>query len=150
MGVKMKKNYIWCGFVYVLVGLIFAFFSVKLDGKIGSLLAGFSGGGIGAGLMMIGKYLYWNNPVRLEQYKVKLEEEEIELKDERNEMYRDKAGRYTYQIGMIIIPISIMIFSILNALEVYTSTVIMIYLTFLWIFLYVVGIFFYKKLKKDE
>lgn len=150
MGIKMKKNYIWYGFLYLLAGLIFAIVSIKIDGKMSSLLAGFSGGGIGAGIMMIGKYLYWSHPVRLEQYKTRLEEEDIELKDERNEMYRDKAGRHAYKIGLIIISISIVIFSILNALDVYSSTVIILYLLFLLIFLYAFGIFSYRKLKKDK
>ncbi len=147
---KMNKKYLWYGFIYLTVGILFSVMSIMNEGKISSLYSGIAGGGIVGGMALLGKYFYWNNPKRTQKYKEKLEDEEINLKDERNEMYRDKAGRYAYKIGMIIIGISIILFSILNAFDIYNSSIIMTYLGILWIVLYVIGIVHYRKLKEEH
>ena len=143
------KNNLWYGICYILAGIFFVVMTCLNEGKLSSLFSGFAGAGIVVGIIMISRYFYWSNPKRVDKLSKKIENEEIILHDERNTLYRDKAGRYAYIIGMIIIPISIIIFSIINALEIYNSLLIILYLSALWIVLYVVGIVYYRKLKNN-
>ncbi|WP_394877771.1 hypothetical protein [Clostridium paraputrificum] len=143
------KNNLWYGICYLLAGIFFVVMTCLNEDKLSSLFSGFAGAGIVVGIIMISRYFYWSNPKRVDKLSKKIENEEIILHDERNTLYRDKAGRYAYIIGMIIIPISIIVFSILNALEIYNSLLIILYLSALWIVLYVVGIVYYRKLKNN-
>ncbi|MBY2477839.1 tellurium resistance protein TerC [Clostridioides difficile] len=143
----MEKRNLRRGIVYVVLGATFLFSCLMTKDKLSSLLVGLAGGFGFNGISIIYRYFYWNK--HKEEYREKLEEEKINLQDERNVMYRDKAGRYAYIVCMIIIPISAFVFSLLNALDIYNSLVIIIYLSVLWIVLYVVGVIYYRKLKNN-
>ncbi|UDN60888.1 tellurium resistance protein TerC [Clostridioides sp. ES-W-0016-02] len=143
----MEKKNLRIGIVFVVLGVIFLFLCLMNGDKLGSLFAGLAGGFGFGGISAIYRYFYWNK--HKEEYKEKLEIENINLHDERNVMYRDKAGRYAYIVCMIIIPISAFVFSVLNALDIYNSLVIIRYLFVLWIVLYVVGVIYYRKLKRN-
>ena len=146
----MKKNNLFCGLIFLIVGILFIAACIMSEGKVSSMFAGFAGGAIGGGLTMTIKYLYRSSPKRIQIYKEKLEEEKINLEDERNEMYRDKSGRYAYKMSMTIIPVSMVVFTVLDAFNIYKGLVMSIYLLVLWIVLYVIGIVRYRKLKNDE
>lgn len=143
----MKKSYLWQGIAFLAVGLLFAAAATLVPEKAQSIMSGFAGGGMGAGLMILMKYWYWTRPEHTQRYREKLEEEEICLKDERNEMFRDKAGRYTYILSLLVLALSIVLFSVLNAWEIGNFRWIILYLSALLVFLYVAGIWIYRWLK---
>ena len=98
---------------------------------------------------MLWKYYYWTRPENKDKYKEKTQNENIELKDERKEKLRDKSGRYAYILGLIVLSISVVVFSILGSLEIIdNSDLIVIYLSGLTVFQYIIGIIIYRHLSK--
>ena len=113
----MKKSNLYMGIGYTVAGLIFllaAFLATPLD----ALFCGFAGGGIGSGLMMICRYVYWTRPQNIKRYDEKLERDTIEQRDERNELLRGKAARYVFAMTLIVLSLSCIVFSILGKLGV--------------------------------
>lgn len=145
----MKKNNLYIGILYIVVAGIALFFTSRIDGSLGSMLFGFSIGGIIGGISIILKYLYWSSPKRRDEYKKKLEEEHINLKDELKENLRNRSGRIAYIITLIVIAISIIVFGILGTLGVLHTDLLVIYLWILLIFMYVIGIIIFRVLMKE-
>lgn len=146
---KMKKNNLTTGFLYVFAGIIFLLFAVLTDSNLNSLFFGFAGAGIVPGLMMIYKYYYWNKPQNKERYQEKIANEMIELHDELKVKLRDKSGRYAYVLGLIITSASIVMFSILEKIQtINESRIIVIYLSVYLLFQLVIGNIIYKHLLK--
>lgn len=96
------------------------------------------------------KYFYWSKPENKERYNEKIESEYIELHDELKEQLRNKSGRYAYIANLIILLFSIIIFSILSFLyENIDIKYIVVFLSGLLVFQYILGIIIYKKLLKN-
>ena len=145
----MKKSNLLTGLIYFLLGIIFLAAAVSFESKLESLLFGFAGAGISSGAVMLWKYYYWTRPKNQARYQEKIQNETIELEDERKTMLRDKAGRYAYIVGLVVISVSVVIFSVMGNLELLKDfQLIVIYLTGLFIFLYVIGIVIYRFLSK--
>ena len=145
----MKKDNLYIGLVYILIGAVSSFFTIRIDSSLGSMLFSISIGGVIGGISIVLKYLYWSSPKRRDEYKKKLEEEQINLKDELKENLRNRSGRIAYNITLIIIGISIIVFGMLGALDVIDSDLLVIYLGILLVFMYVIGIVIFKKLLKE-
>lgn len=145
----MKKNNLIKGIIYLLAGFIFLIIALLTDTRLESLYFGFTGAGIGSGVMMICRYFYWNSPKNRERYQEKLEQEKIELHDELKEKLRDKSGRYAYILGLVVISFSMVLFSVLDSLDIIENGNIMVlflgaYLTFQII----LGVVIFKRLLK--
>ena len=125
----MKKSNLIVGILYLIAGIACLLAALFTESKLNSLLFGFSGAGIGPGLLMICKYFYWTSPKNRGRYQERLENERIELHDELKEKVRDKSGRYAYVLGLFVISISMVVFSVLGALEIIDhSRMIVLYL----------------------
>lgn len=125
----MKKNNLVIGFIYVIFGMLCLLISLYINTKLDSLLFGFFCSFNVVGIIIIGKYYYWNSPKNIEGYKEKLENERIELQDELKDKIRCKTAQYVYMVGLITISISILIFSILSKLEIIENgTIFTLYL----------------------
>lgn len=145
----MKKNNFIIGLGYLIIGILCLVFILLFETKLNSILSGFATTGILFGSVVLWKYYYWTRPENKDKYKEKTQNEDIELKDERKEKLRDKSGRYAYILGLIVLSISVVVFSILGSLEIIdNSEMIVIYLSGLTIFQYIVGIIIYRHLSK--
>jgi hypothetical protein len=144
---RMKKNNLLAGVLYMLSGVICLMIALLFDTKLGSLLFGFSGAGIGPGLMMIFQYFYWTSPKNKDRYAKRIDNQNIELNDERKQKLRDKSGRYAYLLGLAVISISIVVFSILGNLELISDyRIIVLYLFGYFVFQYVIGVIIFRYL----
>lgn len=126
--VKMKKTELIWGFVYMLFGLACLLAAMFTDSRLDGFLFGFSGAGLGPGLMMIFRYFYWNSEKNRDKYRELLENQRIERNDELKERLRDKSGRRAYILGILIVCLSIMVFSLLDALGIVEGRLMVIYL----------------------
>ncbi|WP_343209516.1 hypothetical protein [Anaerolentibacter hominis] len=144
----MKKSMLYTGIGYTLAGLLFIILAVATETRLDALLWGFGGAGIGPGLMMIWKYLYWTRPGKREEYESRLKTERIDLRDERKIMLRDKSGRITYVIMTGVYCLLILAASIVNVLGYLRpfSTYLVYILTFLLLFQFLCGLFVFHKL----
>lgn len=145
----MKKNNFIIGLAYLIIGILCLVFILLFETKLNSILSGFATTGILFGSVVLWKYYYWTRPENKDKYEEKTQNEDIELKDERKEKLRDKSGRYAYILGLIVLSISVVVFSILGSLEIIdNSEMIVIYLSGLTVFQYIVGIIIYRHLSK--
>lgn len=120
-----------------------------IDTPIDPLLCGLGGAGIGSGIVMLGKYIYWTLPQHAAHYQQAMEEEEIELHDERKQHLRDKAGRYSYIIGLFTICASIVVIAVFGHLELLPGTHwVLLYLSVYLVVQYILGIFIYQYLNR--
>lgn len=146
--VIMKKSNLAVGIIFAVAGIAF-FIMAGFDTPFQSLLCGFGGAGLGPGIMMISKYIYWSQPKNKERYDEKLNEEAIEMHDERKEALRGKTARYMYAYTLVIVGISIMVFQILDKLiTIEDSKIFIIYLGFLFFSELVLSSYIYKRLNK--
>lgn len=146
----MKKSNLFLGILYLIVGILCLLAAIFFKTIFQSLLCGFAGAFIIPGITMCYKYFYWSKPENKEKYNEKIESEYIELHDELKEQLRNKSGRYAYIANLIILLFSIIIFSILSFL--YASIdikYIVVFLSGLLVFQYILGIIIYKKLLKN-
>lgn len=114
----MKRSVIYAGIGYVLFGCGCIALALLTETKLESLLWGFGGAGIGPGLSMIWRYLYWSRPEHREKYAERMRVEHIELNDERKTMLRDRSGRITNTIMLCVHCVLITVISILTALGI--------------------------------
>ncbi|SHK54299.1 hypothetical protein [Desulforamulus aeronauticus] len=143
----MKKNNLFIGVLYFLVGVACLIIGWLFETKLAGLLFGFAGGSICGGAVMLWKYYYWTRPENRTKYLEKTENENIELNDERKTKLRDKSGRYAYIIGLIVISVSIILFSILGSLDIIQNyRLIILYLGGLFVFQYIAGLVIYNHL----
>ena len=134
----MKKNVLWISLCYLAAGLLCALAAALAEGK---------GAGIGAGGVLLWKYVYWSRPQNAPRYRERAQRERIEQKDERNERLRDKAGRYTYLLGLLVLALADVTFAILDATGAYECKGLILFSGFLLLFLYIAGIVIYRRLK---
>lgn len=145
----MKKSNLTVGLAFTLIGVVFLHFALISDSPLGGLLFGFAGGGLGAGLALICRYLYWNSPQKRARYMEKMAEEQIEQNDELKIKLRDRSGRYAYVLGLFVVSISMMVFSILGTLGIIQEyRIILLYLGGYLVFQIVVGIVIFNHLLK--
>lgn len=145
----MKKSNLLVGLLFFAVGVVCLIIGLLTQTKLDEMLFGFAGGGICGGAAGIWKYYYWSRPENKAKYREKLETENINLTDERKTKLRDKSGRYAYIIGLIVMSVSIVVFSILDRLDIIqNSRLIILFLTGLIVFQYIVGLIIYKHLSK--
>ncbi len=114
----MKKNNLYVGITFVLVGLGLLCSIRFADERIQGLLWGFTGATLVPGIARILRYFYWIRPERQGEYAKRLEEVKIHQQDERNMMLRDRAGRYVFLMNIYVISFSIILFSVLENLEI--------------------------------
>lgn len=146
---RMKKSNLLTGILYLAIGAALLLIAILFDTKLGSLLYGFAGAGIGPGVLITAKYFYWNRPEKQEAYQERLEDERIDLHDERKVKLRDKAGRYSYVSGLIMVSLSIVVFSVLGTLEVVScSKLIITYLGGFFLFQLITGFLLYRHLER--
>lgn len=144
----MKKSNFIVGMFYIIAGLICLLTAIYTESRLGSLLFGFAGAGLGPGILMICQYFYWSSPKHKERYQERLENERIEQHDELKVQLRDKSGRYTYILGLLTISISMVVFSILGSLEIMDARIILIYLGGYLLFQILAGIAIFNRLLK--
>jgi len=145
----MNKSNLYTGIFCLSAGLICLFSALLTDTRLDSLLFGFAGSGIGPGIIMLFRHIYWSSAKHHEAYAKRMEAEQIELHDERKEKLRDRSGRYAYLIGLCVTGISILLFSVLGNLDLFPNyRFIVIYLGLFFIFEYLVGIFIFRYLER--
>ena len=145
----MKRNNLFAGLMYLCIGIISLLIALIFETKLESLLFGFAGGGISAGVIILWKYYHWSKPENKKGYLEKIENENIELRDERKIMLRDKSGRYAYIVGLVVLSVSIVIFSVIAHLTIIENYVLIIlYLTGFTLFQYFIGILIFSHLNK--
>ncbi|MFL0197370.1 hypothetical protein ACJDU8_17645 [Clostridium sp. WILCCON 0269] len=143
----MKKNNLFVGMTYLLVGIVCLVIALNFESKIGSLLFGFAGAGICGGAVILWKCYYWMKSKNKDRYKEIIENQNIEMHDERKIILRDKSGRYAYIIGMTVISVSIVIFSIIGCFNIMESSkLIVLYLAGFLAFQYITGILIFNHL----
>ena len=147
-GAIMKKGNLWSGLLFTAAGIALLL-TVFLGVWDSSLLSGFGGGALGAGLGTLVRYFYWSSPKCAERYREKLERESIEGHDELLERLRDRSGRYAYILGMLVAGVSIVAAGILRELGIVENTrMLIIYLGAYLLFQFVSGIVIYRRLKR--
>ena len=145
----MKKSNLITGVLYLLAGCAFLLAALWTDSRLGGLLFGLAGAGIGPGIVMIWRYCYWNRPAHRAEYAERLKNEQIEQHDELKEKLRDKSGRYTYVLGIFVISGSMLVFSILGSLGILPDTrTIVLFLGAYLLFQIVSGIAIFQHLLK--
>ena len=85
----MKKSILYTGIGYTLLGVISLIIALLTEFKFEGILWGLCGAGIGPGITMISKYVYWSKPENKVRYNEKVKIEKIEMDDERKVMIRD-------------------------------------------------------------
>lgn len=141
----MKKSNLFIGILYLIAGILCLLAAIFFKTIFQSLLCGFAGAFIIPGITMCYKYFYCSKPENKEKYNEKTENEYIELHDELKEQLRNKSGRYAYITNIIIL-----LFSILSFLyENIDIKYIVVFLSGLLVFQYILGIIIYKKLLKN-
>ena len=147
---NMKKSNLIASILYLMAGIACLLTALFTESKLEGLLWGFSGAGIGPGILMICKYFYWSSPKHKARYQERLENEKIELHDELKEKLRDRSGRYAYILGLLVISISMVVFSVLEAFEMIgDSRMIVLYLGGYLAFQLVIYVVFFNRLAKQ-
>ena len=146
----MKKSILYTGIGYTLLGVISLIIALLTEFKFEGILWGLCGAGIGPGITMICKYVYWSKPENKVRYNEKVKIEKIEMVDERKVMLRDKSGCITYRITIAIYCILIITFAVLAVFEYFMpfSQYAVIGLSILLIFQYICGIVIFNRLNK--
>ena len=147
----MKKSKLFLGITYLIGGIIALNFAIKnTNDSASGLLSGLAGAGMGPGIALIFKYIYWSRPKNKEKYEEIMKKEKINLLDERNEVIRDKSGRETNKIMSIVLFVLVLIFMGLSILEIFMpfSKQVTILLSGFMIFQIICGIVIYKKVSK--
>lgn len=144
----MKKSNLTEGICFAVLGAVFLLISTLVPGKLTSLMFGFSSAFLACGIITITKYFYWSAPQNKARYEERLAKEAIELHDELKITLRDKSGRYAYILGLATITVAIVVFSVLGALDVLESRIIVLFLSGYLLFQYIAGILFFRHLLK--
>ena len=145
----MKKSNLMAGIIYLLAGFAFLLAALGIDGGLGGILFGLAGAGIGPGVMMVCKYVYWSSPKNRERYRERQERERIELHDELNVKLRDRSGRYAYLLGLMAVSLSMVVFSVLGSLgAVDGSRTVVLYLGGYLVFQLAAGVVIFNHLRK--
>lgn len=97
---------------------------------------------------MIGKYVYWTSPRNRERYAERVEQERIDLQDELNQKLSDRSGRCAYLIGLAVLSVSIVAFSVLDALGVLNSRLLVGYLGAFMLLEVILGQVIFRRLRR--
>lgn len=144
----MKRSDLITGILFLTIGILF-FAMACIDTPLQSLCCGLAGAGMGPGIMMISKYVYWSNPDRKTNYANKLEAEKIEMHDERKEMLRGKTACFLHAYTLVVIGISCIIFQVLGKFMIIeNSRIFIIYLGILFFSELLLSWWIFKKLEK--
>ena len=144
----MKRSELITGILFSTMGIIF-FAMACMDTPLQSLFCGLAGAGIGPGVMMISKYVYWSHPDRKTKYTDKLEAEKIEMHDERKEMLRGKTACFLHAYTLLVTGMSCIIFQVLEKLMIIeNSRVFIIYLGILFFSEILLSRWLFKQLEK--
>jgi len=146
----MKKSMLYAGVGYILFGIICTAIALIFEFKFEGFLWGMGGAGIGPGIIMVWKYMYWSKPENRDEYNERLRVEKIQMSDERNVMIRDKSGRITYLIMIGVYCVLLMIFSLSTTMGWFMpfAKYIVILLSILLIFQLICGIIVFNNLNK--
>lgn len=146
----MKKSILYSGIGYLVVGVLLMAVASLTVSKFEALLWGFGGAGIGSGISLLWKYLYWSRPEKISSYSEKLRNEKIELEDERKIILRDKSGCITYRIMIGIYCVLIVILSVMSAIGYWMpfSQYLLLCCIVLLVFQYICGIIIFNRLNK--
>ncbi len=118
----MKKNTLYIGIAFVLVGLGLLCSIRFADERLQGLLWGFTGATLLPGIGRILQYFYWMRPEKQGEYARRIEQEKIYQQDERNVMLKDRAARYVFLMNIYVISFSLILFSVLGNLEILEGT----------------------------
>ena len=144
----MKRGHLMTGIVYVAVGILLLALSSLTEGRLGSLLFAFGFAGAVPGAVMIGKYVYWTSPRNRERYAERVEQERIDLQDELKQKLSDRSGRCAYLIGLAVLSVSIVAFSVLDALGVLNSRLLVGYLGAFMLLEVILGQVIFRRLRR--
>lgn len=145
----MQKSNLINGIISTIVGLISLILISFIETKIDGLLFTFSLTFTISGIIIVGRYLYWSRPSKINEYEERLDKEQINLHDERKEKLRNISGRYAYLIGLAIISISIITFSVIDKFDIISNArLIVLYLYAYLIFQYIIGIIIFRYLSR--
>ena len=144
----MKRGHLMTGIVYVAVGILLLALSSLTEGRLGSLLFAFGFAGAVPGAVMIGKYVYWTSPRNRERYSERVDQERIDLQDELNQKLSDRSGRCAYLIGLAVLSVSIVAFSVLDALGVLNSRLLVGYLGAFMLLEVILGQVIFRRLRR--
>lgn len=145
----MKKSHLLTGLAYAAAGAVLLVISLSAEGRLGSLLFGFGCACLGPGVVMIGRYCYWNTPENRERYRERMDQERVELRDELNQKLSARSSQYAYVIGLGVTAAAIVVFSLLDVLGVIQSGRLMVlYLGAYLVFQVVLGQVIYRRLRR--
>lgn len=144
--IRMKKSNLVTAITYIAIGLLLLAGAAGIRGRLSRVLFGFFGGFMGAGIAGVWRYFYWSAPGNRQRYEEKLDQERIELQDEMKSRLRDQSGRYAYLLGLTVLSASIVVFSVLGALNILDSRVIILFLGGYLLFQVVAGMVIFKHL----
>ena len=136
-----KEKWLWFDIIIGLV-LLAVSFSVKDDYYMTLVLA-MGVGLISAGAVHLGRYYYWQQPKRKQEYELKKEEAHINAVDERKVFLRAKAGQMAYQV-MFFLLLGISFLSAVFKAEAWI--IAMMY--GLWLFQWLLGVMIFRRLEK--
>lgn len=144
----MKKSQLISGIIYTLLGLSLLLAAIFTNTESG-MLYGLGGALTGPGLVMMGKYFYWNSPKNRQRYEERLENERIEMNDELKQKLRDRSGRYAYVLGLATVSLSLFVIGILDSLGLIGDSLPLLwYLSAYLIFQIIAGIVIFNRLLK--
>jgi len=111
----MKKDMLYSGLSFIALGFIFIILYIATNGEgVASNFAGFAGGCIGPGIVMVCKYFYWSKPENKEAYEERLKNEKINAKDERKVMIRRISGQVMYTFTVIMLAVLTFVLSLIG------------------------------------
>lgn len=145
----MKKTNLYLGILLLFIGFVCLSAASGLKSGAEGLLPGLAGVGIGGGIIVLFRFLYWSNPKNQDKYKEKTGKENQDFFDQRKAALWDKAAKYAYVTGAVVIAVSIVIFSIWESLDKTANFLPLItYLTGFMLFQIVIGILIFSYLNK--
>ena len=140
----MKRDTLYCGLGFIALGIVFIILNIVTVGEgTSSKFAGFAGGLIGPGMMMVYKYFHWSKPENKAVYEERMKNERINAHDERTVMIRGKTGYAMYLITIIMLTLLDLILS-LTGVEKW----VLLLITILLIFELVGGYIVYQRYNK--
>jgi hypothetical protein len=145
----MEKKKLTEGIIFVAVGVVLLLVAFLTESIFDGIFAGFSGGALGVGIMLIIKYFRISSPQNAEKYRKIEEQKDIAVHDELNIKLRDQSCRIVYKINFWILCLSMPVFSILGAMGVVKEyKIIVMYLFALLVAQVVLGCIVFNQLRK--
>lgn len=125
----MKKNNLYVGIIYTVIGLAFLAFALwGPEIRLTPLFWGLGGAGLGPGLLLLCRYIHFSSPKHTPEYKKLVKTAQIQSQDERHIMLQDKSGRICYSIFLYILAGLSLLFTILYLWDITVPTKYLIFL----------------------